>query len=100
MLSEPNFGASAMEGKGAYNRHARLQAEGIALALPCIERVVETLEFDTADRLIIMLWIISGEEFAPSDEPRSQSAAQTAWPGSTDIGLPYRPAFERLQLAF
>jgi hypothetical protein len=54
MSSEPNFGASAMEGKGAYNRHARLQAEGIALALPCIERVVETLEFGTADRPIII----------------------------------------------
>jgi hypothetical protein len=54
MSSEPNFGASAMEGKGAYNRHARLQAEGIALALPCIERVVDTLEFDTADRPIII----------------------------------------------
>jgi hypothetical protein len=54
MSSEPNFAASAMEGKGAYNQYARLPAEGIALALPCIERVVETLEFDTAGRPIII----------------------------------------------
>ena len=54
MSNEPNQTSSAMEGKGAYNRHARLPAEGIALALPCIERVVETLEFDTADRPIII----------------------------------------------
>jgi hypothetical protein len=33
-----------MEGKGAYNRHAKLQASGIALALPLLEKAVQDLQ--------------------------------------------------------
>lgn len=40
-----------MEGKGAYNRYAKLPAGGAALALPLLEEAVRSLELDSATRL-------------------------------------------------
>jgi hypothetical protein len=54
MSDQPNSAFTAMEGKGLYNKHARQPAEGAALALPHLERAVETMEFDRADRPIIV----------------------------------------------
>jgi hypothetical protein len=39
-----------MEGNGAYNRHAGLQASGIALALPMLERAAHDLELDSENQ--------------------------------------------------
>src|SRR5437016_6005116 len=54
MSKQPNSALSAMEGNGSYNKHARQPAEGAALALPHLERVVETMAFDHSDRPIII----------------------------------------------
>ena len=35
-----------MEGKGAYNRHAKIPAGGAALALPLLEKAVRKIALD------------------------------------------------------
>jgi hypothetical protein len=54
MFNEAISASSAMEGNGAYNRDAKLPAGGIALALPCIERVVDVMAFDSANRPVVI----------------------------------------------
>src|SRR5580700_3786417 len=43
-----------MEGKGAYNRHARLPAGGMALALPWLEKAVQDIELDCGDQPVVI----------------------------------------------
>ena len=43
-----------MEGNGSYNKHARQPAEGAALALPHLKRVVDTMALDSTDRPIVI----------------------------------------------
>jgi hypothetical protein len=43
-----------MEGKGAYNRYARLPADGAALALPLLEKAVERIPFDSRDQPVVI----------------------------------------------
>jgi len=46
--------SGAMEGKGAYNRHAALQAGGVAHALPHWEKAVQTVPLGNANRPIVI----------------------------------------------
>jgi long-chain acyl-CoA synthetase len=43
-----------MEGDGAYNRHARLQATGIALALPLLEEAVRNITLNGGDQPVVI----------------------------------------------
>ena len=43
MSHQPNSAFKRMEGNGSYNKHAKQPAEGAALALPHLERVVEIM---------------------------------------------------------
>jgi hypothetical protein len=43
-----------MEGKGAYNRHAKLPAGGVALALPLLERAVRNVRLDTGEQPVVI----------------------------------------------
>jgi hypothetical protein len=43
-----------MEGKGAYNRHAKLQAGGIALALPFLEKTVREIALDSDNQPVLL----------------------------------------------
>src|ERR1700723_1366411 len=43
-----------MEGKGAYNRYAKLPAGGGALALPLWEKAVRSVELETGERPIVI----------------------------------------------
>jgi SAM dependent carboxyl methyltransferase len=43
-----------MEGKGSYNKHARLPAGGAALAMPLLEKAVQTLELDPREQPIVI----------------------------------------------
>jgi hypothetical protein len=45
---------AVMEGKGAYNKHAKLPSEGAALALPLLERAIGEVELDSGDEPIVM----------------------------------------------
>lgn len=43
-----------MEGKGAYNKHAKLPAGGAALALPLLEKAVETVDLGAEEQPIVI----------------------------------------------
>ncbi|HEY6387817.1 MAG TPA: hypothetical protein VIX91_19240 [Candidatus Acidoferrum sp.] len=43
-----------MEGKGSYNKHAKLPAGGAALAMPLLEKAVQNVELDTTDQPIVI----------------------------------------------
>jgi hypothetical protein len=43
-----------MEGKGAYNQHARLPAGGAALALPLLEKAARNVRLDPADQPVVL----------------------------------------------
>lgn len=43
-----------MEGKGSYNKHAKLPAGGAALAMPLLEKAVQNVEVDTTDQPIVI----------------------------------------------
>jgi hypothetical protein len=44
MPIEPTSSESVMEGKGAYNKYAKLPAGGAALALPLLESAARNLD--------------------------------------------------------
>jgi hypothetical protein len=52
-MTEPIRPSGAMESRGAYNRHARLQAGGAASALPALESVVAALPLFGEQALVI-----------------------------------------------
>jgi hypothetical protein len=54
MSKELTSTPSAMEGQGAYNRHAKLPAGGAALALPLLEKAIQNLKLDLDDRPVII----------------------------------------------
>jgi hypothetical protein len=54
MVDVPTPGSAAMEAKGAYNRHAKLQAGGSVLALPHWENAVRSAFLDDGDRPIVL----------------------------------------------
>jgi hypothetical protein len=43
-----------MEGKGSYNRHATLPADGATLALPLLEKAIEGLELGSGNGPIVL----------------------------------------------
>ena len=54
MSKEPLPPHGVMEGKGAYNKHAKLPAGGAALALPLLEKAVRNIVLDRSDRPIVI----------------------------------------------
>jgi len=54
MPIEPTSSESVMEGKGAYNKYAKLPAGGAALALPLLERAARNLEVDAGDHPVVI----------------------------------------------
>jgi len=54
MLSERVPSHGVMEGKGSYNRHATLPADGAALALPLLEEAIRGVELDPGNGSIVI----------------------------------------------
>jgi hypothetical protein len=54
MSDETRLPHGVMEGRGAYNRHARLPAGGAALALPFLEKAVRGLRLDPGDQPVVI----------------------------------------------
>jgi hypothetical protein len=54
MPNEPTPSHGVMEGRGAYNRYAKLPAGGAALALPLLEKAVRCVEFDAGDEAVVI----------------------------------------------
>lgn len=46
--------SGAMEGRGAYNRHAKIQASGVALAQRHLARAIETMPLDCEGPIVIV----------------------------------------------
>jgi len=54
MSNEPGQCHAVMEGKGAYNEHAKLPADGAALALPLLEKAIREVELDLDDEPVVI----------------------------------------------
>jgi hypothetical protein len=54
MATERNPSHGVMEGKGSYNRHATLPADGAALALPLLKKAVGTLNVGSRDERLVI----------------------------------------------
>ena len=54
MSDTPTRHVSAMEGKGAYNRHAAIPAAGGALAIPLLEEAARRIPLDAGDRPVVV----------------------------------------------
>ena len=53
MPNEPTL-PGAMEGKGSYNKHAKLPAGGAALALPLWEKAAQQVELDAGHQAVVL----------------------------------------------
>jgi S-adenosylmethionine-dependent carboxyl methyltransferase len=54
MSNERGPSHGVMEGQGSYNKHAKLPADGAALALPLLEKAVRDLELESGDEPIVV----------------------------------------------
>jgi hypothetical protein len=54
MSTERGLTHAVMEGQGAYNKHAKLQAEGAALALPVLEKAIREIEVDAGEYPLVV----------------------------------------------
>jgi hypothetical protein len=54
MSNERGPSDAVMEGKGAYNKHAKLPADGAALALPLLEKAIREVELGSSDEPIVI----------------------------------------------
>lgn len=61
MSNERTPSHGVMEGKGAYNEHAKRQVAGIALALPLLEKAVSSVELDTGDQPVVIADYVSSQ---------------------------------------
>jgi hypothetical protein len=54
MSSQPMPLHGVMEGKGAYNKHAKLPAGGAALAVPLLEKALRNMAVDSGDQPVVI----------------------------------------------
>jgi hypothetical protein len=54
MPNTPAASHGVMEARGAYNKHAKLPAGGAALAMPLLEKAVQSVQLDTDGRPVII----------------------------------------------
>jgi hypothetical protein len=74
-----------MEGNGAYNRHAKLQARGIAMALPFLEQAVRSITLNGGSQPVVIA------DYGSSQGKNSLAPMRTAI-GALRARLgPYRP---------
>jgi len=66
MPKEPTTYHPTMEGKGAYNRNARLPAGGGALALPLLEKAARNVALGSEEQLATCM---GRSEFFPCEDP-------------------------------
>src|SRR5258708_3542511 len=67
-----------MEGKGSYNKHARLPAGGAALAMPLLEKAVQSLELEPGEQSIVIA------DYGSSQGKNSMAPMQVAIRGLRD----------------
>ena len=101
MSDESRLPHGVMEGKGSYNKYAKLPAGGAALAMPLLEKAVRAVRLDPADRPFVIADYGSSQgknSLAPLSVAIKSAAVP---PGSraANLCLSCRPTVERLQFA-
>lgn len=99
MSSEPGLAPAVMEGKGSYNKHAKLQATGAALVMPLFEKAIREVELDSGDTPIVIA------DYGSSQRKNSLAPMRAAIRGfegayrskSCHFSIPHRSTFQRLQ---
>lgn len=76
-----------MEGKGSYNKHAKLPAGGAALAMPLLERAVQSLELEPKDQFVVIA------DYGSSQGKNSMAPMQVAIRGLRNRVGPGRAIF-------
>ncbi|MFM0340203.1 class I SAM-dependent methyltransferase [Paraburkholderia fungorum] len=84
-MPEAKTRSGAMEGRGAYNRHAGLQAAGGALALNALKQAAASVVLETADQPIVIA------EYGASQGRNSQLPMRVAITGLRSRVGPDRP---------
>ena len=74
-----------MEGKGAYNAHAELPADGAALALPLLEKAIQKVRLNSGDEPIVVA------DYGSSQGKNSMTPMRTAIQGLRKRIGPHRP---------
>lgn len=54
MSKEAALSHGVMEGKGSYNKHAKLPAGGAAMAMPSLEKAVQGVQLDASDQPVVI----------------------------------------------
>jgi hypothetical protein len=54
MSEKVTTSSSVMEGKGAYNRFAKLPAGGATLAVPLLEKAIQNVKLDPGGRPVVI----------------------------------------------
>lgn len=54
MSNEAASSHGVMEGKGSYNKHAKLPAGGAAMAMPSLEKAVQSLQLDASEQPVVI----------------------------------------------
>jgi len=75
MSNERGPSHAVMEGRGAYNKHARLPADGAALTLPLLEKAIKEVGLCSGEQPIVIADCGSsqGKKFASRHDPLSGS---------------------------
>jgi hypothetical protein len=76
-----------MEGKGSYNKHAKLPAGGAALAMPLLEKAVQSLELEPVEQSIVIA------DYGSSQGKNSMAPMHVAIRGLRDRIGPSRAIF-------
>jgi hypothetical protein len=74
-----------MEGRGAYNKHAKLPAVGAAMAMPLLENAVQSVRLDTSDQPVVIA------DYGSSQGKNSMAPMQVATNGLRKRINPNRP---------
>jgi hypothetical protein len=85
MLNERGPSHAVIEGNGAYNKHAKLPADGAALALPELEKAITEVELGSADEPIVIA------DYGSSQGKNSLAPMQAAISGLRKRIRPNRP---------
>lgn len=72
MLTQSGPTQGVMEGEGQYNKHARLPADGAALATPALEKAIREMDLAPGDDSIVIA------DYGSSEGKNSMSAMQVA----------------------
>jgi hypothetical protein len=99
MLEAPMLHHGVMEGQGSYNRNSRIQATGMQLSLPLLEKAARNVALDDGHRPVVVADYGSSQgknSLAPM-RIAIRTLQQKHRSGSANPRVSYRSASERFQ---